>query len=921
MYIFKVFQMLLMVVTWNNIEVDVPVHSSIDEYLYIPTAVLTEDGNVFHDPDMYYVRDAVDNHYLSDLETNYVGKIRYMIKAVFPNYGIESKQEIIFNIVDQIQPTITQIPNFTIQVGQKIPDVTVGLNYSDNYYLKDELTINILGLDTVNNKKIGKYYFTYQILDPSNNVETAVSFIKVIDTIPPEIIKLRDLKIELGETFDVYSFYKFSDNHDQFVNVSVNTSKVNFNEVGTYSISVKAQDSSNNETVTTDFLQITYTGKPVLNLYANQLNLEVGSIDYDLKLANNIKSVSDKINNLTTSDVDITHMININQLGKYEVEYKVSNSSGLETTKLINVNVVDTTKPQINLINELVLPYGTNSFIYQKYFNISDNYDDYPDLTITFTHRIDFKNIGEYPVKLEVTDRSKNKSVFEGVVEIVDLEPPIFITEDEMVEVSVFSSYNFETFKVSDNYDKAPTIKPKYVTFNELGVFEVVVTASDSSGNTNEKVVLVNVVDLEPPVISLSTNEITLSFGTLEKDYENYINSVSDNYDLLTIDDITIIDNVNYHELGKYEVLYKLVDNSGNEKIERLNVIINDTTKPKIELINDLVIPYGANHFIHQNYFLISDNYDDYSDLIVKFTYKIDYKALGEYPIKVEVTDTSKNKSVYEGVIRVVDLEPPTFMADDENIAVNVFSSVDFTNYTIEDNFDKNPIINPKSKYFNEVGTFEVVLVASDSSGNTTEKVVVIEVVDNEPPTIILSTNEIKLSIGSKKVNPRDYLLDAYDNYDELTLDDVQIIDNTNYHELGKYELIYYLTDSSGNEEYKIIEITIDDTTKPVIETQNQIIKYKSHFDVWDGVNVLDNDNNLTLKAYPNFIDTSQIGTYTITYIAIDSRGNIAKATRKIEVVDENENKKTALYVGINFAITGILTSTAFFYFKKKKRK
>ena len=50
---------------------------------------------------MYYVYGGVDTNYLTDIDTNYVGKVRYMIKVVFPTYSIESKKEIILNIVDK----------------------------------------------------------------------------------------------------------------------------------------------------------------------------------------------------------------------------------------------------------------------------------------------------------------------------------------------------------------------------------------------------------------------------------------------------------------------------------------------------------------------------------------------------------------------------------------------------------------------------------------------------------------------------------------------------------------------------------------------------------------------------------------------------------------------------------------------------
>jgi hypothetical protein len=64
---------------------------------------------------MYYVYDGVDTNYLTDIDTNYVGKVRYMIKVVFPTYSIESKKEIILNIVDKVKPTFITVPHFKIQ--------------------------------------------------------------------------------------------------------------------------------------------------------------------------------------------------------------------------------------------------------------------------------------------------------------------------------------------------------------------------------------------------------------------------------------------------------------------------------------------------------------------------------------------------------------------------------------------------------------------------------------------------------------------------------------------------------------------------------------------------------------------------------------------------------------------------------------
>lgn len=685
MNLLRIFQILLMAVTWTNVEVEVPVYSSIDEYITIPTAKLTENGDVFLDPDMYYVYDGVDNFFYSDLNTNYTGIIRHKIKVVFPTYNIESKQEIIFNVVDKIKPTITNIPTFQILVGQNIPDLTVGLDYYDNYDPKEELIVNVLGIETINNKKVGKYFYNYQVVDKSSNVETVSSYVLVVDLEPPEITKIKDVVIELGDTFDVFNFYKFTDNHDNFVEVTVDDGNVDFTKPGRYNFIIMCQDASGNIRTKQDILEIIYTQAPTLVLYENIIEIEVNSSNLSQILTENIKEVSDKLDNLTIADVSIIHTIRIDKLGTYDVTYEVTNSKVKTTNKIIKLNVNDSTRPTIEVIKDLMIPYGITSFIPKDYFNIYDNYDHYSDLVIHYTHKIDLNKLGTYPIKVEVIDKSKNKSVLEETVTVADLEAPIFETILAELEVEVFSKVSFDFLKVRDNVDLNPSISPNEMYFDKVGNIVLVITATDKSGNQNQMIINVNVID-------------------------------------------------------------------------------------------------------------------------------------------------------------------------------------------------------------------------------------------NESPVIILSSNEVKIGLNENKIDARSYLVDAYDNYDNFSVDDVMVIDNVNYQKLGKYEIVYYLIDQAGNEKTSILIVSIDDTTAPIITTTNTIINQGVPFDLWEEVEVVDNDVELILKTYPKSIDTNQVGTYTITYLAIDQRGNIGKTQRQITIVDSKEKIRTPLLITINLVVTSAITATIYLVLRKRKR-
>lgn len=684
MFIFKFINLLLMSISWTNVEVEVPVYEDIANYITIPYATLFEDGEEIIDEDMYYVYNGVDNTYYSDLNTNYLGIIRHSIKVVFPNYYRESKQQVVFKIVDKTNPVVTFIPEFTILVGQQIPDLKIGLKYYDNYDPIENITVNIQGIETINNKRVGLYPFFYQVVDQSMNSTLVSSTVKVIDTTAPIIEKLKEIKLEIGQSFDVYTFYKITDNHDTYLEIVVDDSNVDYQKQGSYNIKITATDSSGNAAIRQDTLVITYSGKPILTVYQTNLEIEVMSSNWLEVLKENIKEVSDLVDDLTKDDVFFDHNLDIKKLGTYNVSYKVKNFNNQSTEVVIKVIVLDKTKPTIEIIKPLEIPVGTKSFIYYDYIKISDNFDDTSDLNISINQKINLNELGSYPVIIEVVDQSKNKERKEITAQVIDNIAPEFLFEFSEVELDVYQTYDFTLLQVRDNYDKSPEIFPK-------------------------------------------------------------------------------------------------------------------------------------------------------------------------------------------------------------------------------------------SKYFNEVGHFDITLTLEDSSGNITSKLLTFIIKDSESPVINLSTSEIKLPLNSLKLDPKDYLLEVYDNYDNLTAEDVLIIDQMNYQEIGKYNLLYYLTDLSGNEVAESITIIIDDTKAPIIKVENITINKGDNINLLLGVEVIE-DSNYELRSYPYSINTNEIGTYHITYIAVDSRGNIAKATRQITIIDKSSNYRVPIYIGINFIVTGGITLGLYVYLSKKRR-
>jgi len=105
---------------------------------------------------------------------------------------------------------------------------------------------------------------------------------------------------------------------------------------------------------------------------------------------------------------------------------------------------------------------------------------------------------------------------------------------------------------------------------------------------------------------------------------------------------------------------------------------------------------------------------------------------------------------------------------------------------------------------------------------------------------------------------------------------------------VGTYTLTYMAQDSAGNEANITRTITVIDVTPPVITLNGEsTITLEQHAVYTElGATALDGvDGNVSVTISGN-VDTSTVGSYTVTYSVTDSAGNEANTTRTITVID-----------------------------------
>lgn len=207
-----------------------------------------------------------------------------------------------------------------------------------------------------------------------------------------------------------------------------------------------------------------------------------------------------------------------------------------------------------------------------------------------------------------------------------------------------------------------------------------------------------------------------------------------------------------------------------------------------------------------------------------------------------------------------------------------------------------------------KVGTYYVVYEVSDKHGHVANNFRTIIVQDTIAPIVKLNIPELSeyiIEYGDTYIEHGATAYDAYDAYynKELT---VYIDNSVNVNRVGVYEVVYFAVDSNGLRGQVTRIVRVQDTVKPTITLIGDEILYLEYKAVYKDPGAWFNDNyDGRYKIYPSTImlrregeedrvevsnvDTSILGTYTLTYYQEDSSGNPPEdvAVRTVVVRDK----------------------------------
>ena len=430
------------------------------------------------------------------------------------------------------------------------------------------------------------------------------------------------------------------------------------------------------------------------------------------------------------------------------------------------------------------------------------------------------------------------------------------------------------------------------VDTNQLGTYQVRYDASDSSGNDADTVTrTVNVTDTTRPTITVLGSSPT--FVDVGDPYIDDGATAVDSFEG-SLSVVTDLSDVDTSQLGSYQVTYDAADSSGNDAvtaIRTVNVIEPDTTPPVITMagLNPQVVEGG------DPYVELGATAVDAVEGSVPVTIDagdVDTSQLGVYQVTYDASDSSGNDAVTQTrTVQVVDTTPPviSMLGVNPQVVEGGDPYVELWATAVDAVEGPVPVtIDAGDVDTSQVGSYQVRYDASDSSGNDAATTRTVQVQDTTAPTItILGSDPAVVLVGTGYTDGGATAVDVVDGSVPVVAD----LSDVDTSQLGVYQVTYDASDSSGNDAPTATRmVQVIDTNAPIITLLGpnpQFIELGDPYVELGAVAVDDIDGSVSVVVDAGGVDTSQIGTYPVTYDAVDSSGNPAVTmTRTVEVID-----------------------------------
>jgi len=330
-----------------------------------------------------------------------------------------------------------------------------------------------------------------------------------------------------------------------------------------------------------------------------------------------------------------------------------------------------------------------------------------------------------------------------------------------------------------------------------------------------------------------------------------------------------------------------VTDDGGASASATVDVNVTDANAPQISLNGTAPLTVNLGSTFTDPGAVVSDNVD--ADVTINGTGSVDSNVLGSYTLTYSASDAAGNgPTIVTRTVNVVDGDAPTIVLNGNN-PMTVNQGVPFSDpgAVVSDNVDADVTINGTGSVdSNAVGQYSLTYSASDAAGNGPTTVTrTVNVVDGSKPVITLNDlGPIQLKQGEAFVDPGAVVSDNVDANRNISGTGTVDI-NT----VGSYTVSYNAEDNAKNIAVtKTLTVNVVDGIVPTITLNgdNPLTIPQGGTFSDPGAVVSDNiDADSSISGAGN-VDPATVGSYTVTYSALDAGGNAAADVSRTVVVN-----------------------------------
>ena len=426
---------------------------------------------------------------------------------------------------------------------------------------------------------------------------------------------------------------------------------------------------------------------------------------------------------------------------------------------------------------------------------------------------------GTTTVTVTAKDRAGNHSSATFTVLVQDLTPPVITAPDVTVEAtSAAGAKVFFSPSVSDAVGggTVTTSVASGTTFS-IGVHTVSVTATDGHGNLSTTTFQVTVQDTTAPVLTVGPNVVVEATSSAGATVTYPAVSATDAVSGVTIS-YSPPPPGGVFPIGVTTVVVTATDAAGNHSSKSFTVTVRDTTAPVITAVNGNVTTEGNTLGGAIVTYTVTPAATDAVGGVT-FSYSKasgSVFSVGTTTVTLTATDGVGNHSSKTFTVTVKDTTAPVIAPSDMTVEATQSSGWKVGTFTESATDIVGPVTLTYSKSAGTVlpfGTTTVTVTATDAAGNHSSATFTVTVRDTTAPVITAPDLIVEAtSAAGAKVYYTPSVSDAVGGGTVTT----SVASGTTF-SIGVHTVSVTATDGHGNLSTTTFQVTVQDTTAPVI--------------------------------------------------------------------------------------------------------